>query len=395
VIDVGLVRRQRAQAELLVHLEVQPDQVVGQLVGEAEVQRRRLVALGRERLEDRVLGARDLGHVGEREVVVGHRELHVAVVLAVLQRDRAQGRRPQRALVLGDPLVTLERVLRRLAEVALLDAAADPPLALAVDLDELHVLGAAEADRARLRDRAGVVVVAVLVAGARQDAARARAAEEAPALAVPELPRQHQLIARVGPRERALIGELQVDRDVRVGGLHQLVARQVQHAVGLGLLAEREGVLAQVERDERAVVEVGERLLGQHALARDLDPGADRVDLGLAGILGHVGQAAADPHALDVVDRDRRERQRAEERDLAAIDLDRRLGHLLPPLAVPVRPLEHAGEVAAAALGAADVDPQHRRVADAGEARIRQVQEAIDALRAGEHLERAVAVWLT
>ena len=145
--DAGLLARHRAQAELLVELEVEPERIVRWLPREAEVDRRRLLRLGRERLEDRELGARDLGDVGVLEVVERQREPDVAIIFTVAQRDRAQGRRPQRAIVLEDPLVALERVAALLAVVALLDPSADPALGDAVDLRRLHVLRTTEADR--------------------------------------------------------------------------------------------------------------------------------------------------------------------------------------------------------------------------------------------------------
>ena len=138
----------------------------------------------------------------------------------------------------------------------------------------------------------------MLVAGARQRAARRRAAEVTPALAVPVLPREHELIARVRARDHARVGELHLDRDVRVGGLQQLVAREVEDAVDLRLLAERVDVLAEVEREERVVVEVRERLRRQQALADDLDARADRVDLGVLGRLAaprRGGRASTGP----------------------------------------------------------------------------------------------------
>ena len=132
----------------------------------------------------------------------------------------------------------------------------------------------------------------MLVAGARQDAARRRAPEMTPALAVPIFEREDEALARIRPRDHGRIGERELDRDVRLGGLEQLVAREVQDAVDLGILAERIEVLAEIEHEERAVVEVRVGVGRQQALADDLDARAHGIDL---GVLGRLGTSARRP----------------------------------------------------------------------------------------------------
>lgn len=114
------------------------------------------------------------------------------------------------------------------------------------------------------------------------------------------------------------------------------------------------------------------------------------VDLGVLGRLRDLGEPAAEPQALDVVHRGGLEAERAEERDLASIDLDRRRLEILPARALPVLPLEQAREVAGTALRRPEVDPEERRIAGVREPRVREVEVALDALRAGEDLERRV-----
>jgi hypothetical protein len=103
-----------------------------------------------------------------------------------------------------------------------------------------------------------------------------------------------------------------------------------------------------------------------------------------------LGEPAAHPEPLDVIDRGRLEAQRPHERDLAAIDLDLRRLEILPARTFPVLPLEQAGEIAAAALGGPEEDAQQRGITGVREPWIREVQVALDALRTGEHLERSV-----
>jgi len=89
-----------------------------------------------------------------------------------------------------------------------------------------------------------------------------------------------------------------------------------------------------------------------------------------------------------VIDGRRLEPQRAHEANLAAIDVDLRGLHLFPARAVPVLPLEQARHVATAGLGRAEIHAEQRLLAAVRETRVRQIQEALDALRTGEHLER-------
>src|SRR5262249_22065171 len=162
---------------------------------------------------------------------------------------------------------------------------------------------------------------------------------------------------------------------------------EVEAAVDLRLLAERPHVLAEVEAEVGAGLEVGERALGRHALAEHLDADAHRVDLGLLRILRHLGEPAADPEILDAVHDDGLELARPAEPRLAALDLDRRRDELLPALPVPVLPLEEAGHVAAAVVRAAEVDAEHGLVAEADEARVAEVEVTLGALGAAEDLE--------
>jgi len=93
--DGGLLGRHRAKPELLLEVEVEIQRIVRRLADEAEVHRRRLLGLGRERLEDRVLGACDLCDVRVLEVVERQHVADVAIVLAIAERDRAQRGRAQ------------------------------------------------------------------------------------------------------------------------------------------------------------------------------------------------------------------------------------------------------------------------------------------------------------
>ena len=241
-----------------------------------------------------------------------------------------------------------------------------------------------------MRQGLRVVVEAELVTRTREGAARRGPTEMAPPLSVPVLEREHQLLRGVRPRDHARIGEEHLDRDVGVGRLQQLVAREVQDAVGRRLLAERIDVLAEVERQERVVVEVGVCLRGQEPIPDDLDARADRIDLGVLRCLRHLGEPAAHPQPFDVIHRGRLEPQRTRERDLATIDLELRGLELLPPRSVPVLPLEQAREIARAALGCAEEDPQERRITGVREPWIGEVEIALDPLRTCEHLERAL-----
>src|SRR6185436_19534187 len=103
-----------------------------------------------------------------------------------------------------------------------------------------------------------------------------------------------------------------------------------------------------------------------------------------------LGEAAADPQVLDAVHGERLELGRSAEGGLAALDLDLRRVELLPALAVPVLPLEQARQIEAAVIGAAEIDAQHRLLAQPLEARVAEVEEALGAFGAAEDLEADV-----
>src|SRR5207245_2912837 len=90
--------------------------------------------------------------------------------------------------------------------------------------------------------------------------------------------------------------------DARLGRGEELLVAEVEGAVELRLFAEGVEALALVDRQEDVAADVDEGVLGRHALAEDLDAERDVVELDGGRILERLGELAADPEGLDVVD---------------------------------------------------------------------------------------------
>ena len=139
----------------IVQLEVEVDTALGELAVEAQVEGRRLVLVGEEGLEVDVRSVEVVGVVAELEVVVALAVLHRLRLAHVLEDQRLEARRAQRAVFLEDPVLPDQLVAARRAVVARVDAGADPEVLLPADLGLHHVLRPVELHRSVARERAG------------------------------------------------------------------------------------------------------------------------------------------------------------------------------------------------------------------------------------------------
>src|SRR5207237_3902011 len=101
------------------------DTALWELAVEAQVEGRRLVLVGEEGLEVDVRSVEVVGVVAELEVVVALAVLHRLRLANVLEDQRLEARRAQRAVFLEDPVLPDQLVAARRAVVARVDAGAD------------------------------------------------------------------------------------------------------------------------------------------------------------------------------------------------------------------------------------------------------------------------------
>ena len=132
----------------VVELEIQVDRPLRELGVESEVEGRRLVLVWQERLEEHVGRVQIVGVIPILEVVVARAARDRLRLAHVLEHQRLETRRPQRAILLEHPVLADQLVRSGSAIVAGVDAGADPEVLLPAHFDLHHVEGTIEADRA-------------------------------------------------------------------------------------------------------------------------------------------------------------------------------------------------------------------------------------------------------
>ena len=272
------------------------------------------------------------------EVVEAHAVRDGLGLSHVLEDQVLQTGRPQRPVLLEHPVLPDQLVAAGRAVVPGVDAGADPVVLLTAHLRLDHVGGPIEADGAVACERAAGVEEAELALDARNTHRRGLA-ELRPLAAVPVFPLHHQIRAAFRAWNYRGFHQLGLDADAGLGGREQLLVAEVERAVELGLLAEGMEALALIDGQEDVVADVGERALRRHALAEDLDPQGDAVQLHRRGILEGLGELAANPERLDAVHQLLLDPGMAAEAQAARVAFGAVHRHVAPPLAVEVLPL--------------------------------------------------------
>ena len=318
------------------------------------------------------------------EVVEAHAVRDRLRLPHVLEHQRLQTGRPQRPVLLEDPVLADQLVRTRRAVVAGVDARADPEGLRSPDLGLDHVAGTVEADGAVARECAAGVEEVELPLRSR-NAHRRGPAELCPLAAVPVFEAHHQVRAALRRGHHGWLDELRLQPDARLGRREQLLVTEVERAVELRLLAEGVEALSLVDGEEDVVADVDEGILRGHALAEDLDAQGDAVELHRGGILQRLGELAAHPVRLDVVDDLLLDPWMAPEAEAPGVALGPVDGHVPPALAVEVLPFGDGRDPRARGPWHGVEEEIDRRLFVEGvQAVVAEIKEALHLLHAGE-----------